>query len=222
MKVELPVHNGLGEQTGTITVADEVFGIEPNHAVMQQVYLTILANRRVGTHNTKTRSEVAGSTAKIRRQKGLGRSRQGSIRAPHHRHGGITFGPKPRSYRQSAPKMLRRLATRSVLSAKAASGAIRVIDAYPDGPPSTATLRDLLAALQVDRSVIVATGEANSGAYLSARNLPNTMALPARLLNVADLLNRQYLVVTVDAVRRIEALWGGERATTRRASVEAG
>jgi len=215
--VQLAVYNERGEQVRLLDVADEVFGIEPNHAVMQQAYQAIVANRRAGTHSTKTRGEVAGSTVKTRRQKGLGRSRQGSIRAPHHRHGGIAFGPTPRDHDRAVPKMLRRLAIRSVLSAKAGDGEIKVIESLALDRPKTAIVRDLLAAIGVDRSGLIATGAVNRNLALSARNLPHTQVVPASVLNVADLLAYRYLVLTVDAVQRIEALWGGMRAEQRRA-----
>ena len=119
--MKLTVYDPEGKDLGSIDVDDAVFGVEPHKPAMRQALLAALANRRAGTHNTKTRGEVAGSTKKIRRQKGMGAARQGAIRAPHHRHGGIVFGPKSRSYKQSLPKMVRRLAIRSAISAKAAA-----------------------------------------------------------------------------------------------------
>ena len=218
--MQLPVHNAKGEQVSTIDVADDVFAIEPNHALMHQAQLAILANRRQGDASTKTRGEVRGSTVKTRRQKGLGRSRQGSIRAPHHRHGGIVFGPKPRSYDQSFPKLMRRAAIRSVLSAKAAAGAIRIVDSLAMETPKTATVRALLAANGIDRSAVIASGTASRGLHLSARNIEGAQVVPAALLNVADMLAARYLVLEVDAVRRLEALHGGARTKGRRAPVE--
>lgn len=218
--MQLPVLNKAGEQVDTIEVADEVFAIKPNHALMHQAYVAIHANRRAGTHSTLTRGEVRGSTAKIRRQKGLGRSRQGSIRAPHHRHGGVAFGPKPRGYDRPLPKMMRRLAIRSVLSAKVAAGDVKVVNETGLDAPKTAEVRNLLKALGVDRSVIIAAGAHDQNLTLGARNLPGVQVTPAGLLNVADMLDRRYLVLTLDGVRRIEAVWGGARVTDRRAPVE--
>src|SRR6187551_2801282 len=120
--MQLKVYDVTGAEVDTIEADDAVFGIPPHHAAMRQALLAQLANRRAGSANTKTRGEVRGSTRKIRRQKGTGASRQGAVRAPHHRHGGIVFGPKPRSYKQDLPKRVRRLAIRSAISAKAAEG----------------------------------------------------------------------------------------------------
>lgn len=217
--MQLPVHNAKGEQVSTIEVADEVFGIEPNHGVMHQAFLAVMANRRTGSASTKTRGEVRGSTAKIRRQKGLGRSRQGSIRAPHHRGGGIIFGPKPRSYEQSFPKMMRRLAIRSVLSGKLASGVLRVVEDLGLEKPKTSAVKAMLDANGIDRSTVIATGEPNKQVQLSTRNIEGALATPAALLNVADMLNHRFLVLEVAAVRRLEALHGGARAKKRLAPV---
>jgi len=217
--MQLPVHNAKGEQVSTIDVADEVFGIEPNHGVMHQAFLAVMANRRMGSSSTKTRGEVRGSTAKIRRQKGLGRSRQGSIRAPHHRGGGITFGPKPRSYAQSFPKMMRRLAIRSVLSGKLAAGVLRVVEDIDLRAPRTSAIKALLDANGIDRSTVLATGGPHYQLQLSTRNIEGALAMPAALLNVADLLNHRYLVLEVAAVRTLEALHGGARAKKRLAPV---
>ena len=213
--MKLPVHDAAGKEIESIDVDDAVFGIEPNAAVVHQALVASMANRRVGSATTKTRSEVAGSTAKIRRQKGTGASRQGSKRAPHHRHGGIAFGPRPRSYEKALPKRMRRLAIRSVLSAKAAEGSLRVVQDLGIGAPSTKAMRDVLSALGLARSVLVVTGPADDNVKVSARNLEKVRTLPAAYLNVADMLNAQALLMTVDAVRGAEALWGGERANSR-------
>jgi large subunit ribosomal protein L4 len=219
--MKLTVHDATGKETGTIEVDDAVFGIEPNQAVVHQAFVATMANRRVGNATTKTRGEVHGSTRKIRRQKGTGASRQGAITAPHHRHGGIVFGPRPRDYSKDLPKKMRRLAIRSVLSAKAADGSLRVLQALPplDGP-STKTMAGLLKALGVNRSALVVTAEQDENVKASVRNLPRVSQLPAPYLNVADLLAAQSLVMTVDAVRGAEALWGGEKAA-KKSRVEA-
>ncbi|MEX0750999.1 MAG: 50S ribosomal protein L4 [Dehalococcoidia bacterium] len=213
--MKLPVHDAAGKEVESIEVDDAVFGIEPNGPVVHQAFVATMANRRAGTASTKTRSEVQGSTAKIRRQKGTGRSRQGSIRAPHHRHGGIVFGPKPREYDKALPKRMRRLAIRSVLSAKAADGSLRVVSDLGVTSPSTKVMAAALQALGFDRSVLVVTGETDAAVKASAHNLQNVTLLPAAYLNVGDLLSSQGLLMTVDAVRNAEALWGGERATKR-------
>jgi large subunit ribosomal protein L4 len=213
--MKLTVYDTQGKDLGSIDVDDAVFGIEPHKPALRQALLAQLANRRAGTHNTKTRGEVAGSTRKIRRQKGMGASRQGAIRAPHHRHGGISFGPKPRSYKQSLPKLVRRLAIRSAISAKAAEGELKVVRGLSIDAPRTKAVSGLFEALEFNRSVLLVTGAADRNLLLSARNLPGTKVLPADYMNVADLLGHRNLVMTEEAVRRAEAVWGGERATKR-------
>lgn len=219
--MKLPVHDTAGKEVDTIEVDDAVFGIEPNAPVVHQAFVATMANRRAGTASTKTRSEVQGSTVKIRRQKGTGRSRQGSIRAPHHRHGGIVFGPRPRDYDKALPKRMRRLAIRSVLSAKASDGSLRVVSDLGISAPSTKAMAAALQALGFERSVLVVTAETDAAVKASAHNLQKVTLLPAAYLNVADLLSSHGLLMTVDAVRSAEALWGGERAAKRFAKAEA-
>lgn len=215
--MKLTVYNRQGEEMESIEVDDAVFGLKPNAPVVHQTLLAQLANRRSGTAETKTRGEVAGSTAKIRRQKGTGRARQGSIRAPHQRHGGVVFGPHRRSYRQRLPKRMRRLAIRSVLSAKAGDGSLRVVDSLAMDAPRTRAMAEVLRALGIDRSVLIVTGAPDATIKRSVGNLPDARLVPATHLNVADMLASRYLLMTVDAVRTAEALWGGERAESRRA-----
>jgi large subunit ribosomal protein L4 len=162
---------------------------------------------------------VRGSTRKTRRQKGLGTSRQGSIRSPLRRGGGVVFGPVPHSYVQRLPKRMRRLAIRSVLSSRAAEQRLMVVDGLGIEEPSTKAVVGLLSALGVERSALIVTGGADRATHLSARNVDGVRALPADTLNVGDLLSHHTVLLTVDAVRRIEALWGGERVTDRRAPV---
>lgn len=219
--MKLPVHDAAGNEIESIEVDDAVFGIEPNGPVVHQALVATLANKRVGNATTKTRAEVRGSTAKIRRQKGGGTSRQGSKRAPHHRHGGIAFGPRPRSYDKALPKRMRRLAIRSVLSAKAADGSLRVINDLGIASPSTKNMVGLIKALGFERTVLVVTGQPDENVKMSARNIERVSLLPASYLNVGDLLGAQGLLMTVDAVRGAEALWGGERARKRLVKVEA-
>ena len=220
--MKLKVQDVAGKELESIEVDDGVFGIEPNIPVVHQAFVATMANRRVGSANTKTRGEVHGSTRKIRRQKGNGTSRQGSIGAPQHRHGGIVFGPRVRKYDKDLPKQMRRLAIRSVLSAKAADGSLRVIQDLPVTQPSTKVMAGVVHALGFERTVLVVTGESDANVKASARNLEKVSLLPADYLNVADMLSSQGLLMTVDAVRRAEALWGGDRAKTRRSRVAAG
>ncbi len=215
--MKLDVHDRQGNKVKTIEVDDLVFGIEARPAVVHQTLVAHRANRRQGTHKTKTRGEVVGSTAKLFRQKGTGRARQGSVRSPTRRGGGIAFGPRPRSYRQDLPKRMRRLAIRSVLSAKAADGTLRVVDDLALDQPRTKEMRALLETLGFERSALVVTAQPDANVKLSARNLTKVRWLPASYLNVLDLLSHRGLLMTEQAVRVAEALWGGERASKRRA-----
>jgi len=215
--VRLTVKNTQGEEVDTIEVDDRVFGIKPNRAVVHQALLAHLANRRAGTASTKTRGEVRGSTAKIRRQKGTGRARMGSIRAPNLTGGGVAFGPRPRGFVQRLPKRMRRLAIRSVLSDKAAEERLQVLDRLALDKPRTKDVAEVVANLGVSGSALIVIAEPERNVLLGARNLPDTKVLPAAYLNVVDMLSHRALIMTVDAVRKAEALWGGERALRRRA-----
>src|SRR3990170_2865022 len=215
--MNLDVVDRAGKKVKSIEVDDQVFGLQPHRAVVHQTLLAQRANQHRGTHKAKTRGEVAGSTVKIFRQKGTGRARQGSIRAPHRRGGGAVFGPQPRSYRQDLPKRMRRLALRSVLSAKAANGSLHVIDDWGIETPHTKDLRAVLQNLGLDRTTLVVTARPEQAIKLSARNMRKVKWLPAPYLNVLDLLAHRGLLMTEEAVRVAEAYWGGERATKRRA-----
>lgn len=213
--MKLDVRTAAGSAASPIDVDDAVFGIEPNTAVVHQALVAQLAARRAGSANTKTRGEVRGSTHKTRRQKGLGMSRQGGIRSPLHKGGGVVFGPKPHSFVQALPKRMRRLAIRSVLSSRAAEQRLVVVDQLGVNEPSTKAVVGLLKNLGLERSALIVTGTPDRTAHLSARNVDGARVLPADTLNVADLLSHHTVLLTVDAVRRIEALWGGERAAKR-------
>ncbi|MBM4410880.1 MAG: 50S ribosomal protein L4 [Chloroflexi bacterium] len=213
--MKLQVVDQAGQAKQQIDVEDAVFGIEPNQAVVHQTLVAQLAARRAGTHSTKTRGQVEGSTVKIRRQKGLGMARQGSIRSPLHRGGGVVFGPQPRDYTQRLPKRMRRLAIRSVLSSRAAEQRLTVVDDLGLTTPSTKAVVAMLAATGAGQSALIVTGTSDRMAFMSGRNVDGARVVPADTLNVADMLAHKSLVLTVDAVRRIEALWGGERAAKR-------
>ena len=210
--MQVPVHNISGEVIEQIEINDAVFGVPFNESVVHQALVRQLANARVGTANTKTRGEVDGSTRKLFREKGTGHARQGSIRAPHRRGGGIVFGPKPRSYRQDMPKKMRRLALRCVLSSKAAEGDLRVVDKLDLDKPSTKEMAKILNNLKVDSTALVVMEEPKDMVSLSARNLPEIKTVTAPVLNVADLLSYQVLVITVSAVRQAENLWGVQKS----------
>lgn len=218
--MKLKVFDTAGTQLREIDAADDVFGIEPNGAVVHQAYVAQMANRRAGMANTKSRGEVRGSTVKIRKQKGLGRSRQGSIRASHHVGGGVAFGPKPHSFAKDLPRTMRRLALRSALSSHAAGGTLIVVEglAAPDG--KTRTVQAALAALGVDRRALVVTGHHVPELTRAARNIDIAKALPAQNLNVVDLVNAHRLVMSEDAVRKCEALWGGANVKPQRGRVK--
>ncbi len=219
--MELAVRHPDGKKAKPITADDLVFGLRPHLAVVHQALLAQLANRRAGSGSTKTRGEVAGSTVKIRRQKGTGRARLGSVRSPLMRHGGIVFGPRPRSFSQRLPKRMRRLAIRSVLSAKAADGSLQVVDKLSLEKPRTKEIVALLANLGLERSTLLVTEETDRHILTSARNLSKVKVLPAPYLNVVDMLSHQHLLMTVGAVRRAEQLWGSARASRRRAPIPA-
>jgi large subunit ribosomal protein L4 len=206
--MDYPLLNQQGSQIGTVQLRDDVFGLTPNTSVVHQAMVRQLANARQGTSSTKTRGEVAGSTKKLFKQKGTGRARQGGARAPHRRHGGIVFGPKPRSYRQAMPKKMRRLAIRSVLSAKAADGELLLLDSLNLEAPKTKEMRSVIDALKLEGATLVVMSPPSENVVLAARNLPGVYTLPAQTVSVGTMLAHKYLVMTLDAARAAEALWG--------------
>ena len=207
-QLEVPVYNLAGEVVKHIEISDRVFAVPLNQAVVHQALVRQRANARQGTASTKTRSEVSGSTKKLFRQKHTGMARAGSIRSPLRRGGGITFGPKPRSYRQAMPKKMRRLALTCVLSAKARDGELRVLEQLVIEQPRTKEIAQSLAALGVGSSALIATAESEENITQSTRNMAQIKAIPASLLNVVDLLSHKNLLMTEAAVRRAERLWG--------------
>jgi len=217
--MKLDVFNTEGTGVDPIDAEDVVFGIEPNRFVIHQALLAQLANRRAGSAKTKTRGEVAGSTIKLHRQKGTGRARLGASRSPAIRHGGVAFGPRPRNFDQKLPKRMHRLAIRSVLSAKVADGALRILDQLAFEQPRTKEMSSLLQRLNLERSTLVVTENSERNVLVSARNLEKVTVIAASYLNVVDMLAHQNLLMTVGAVRQAERLWGGERALRRRAPI---
>jgi len=206
--VEVPVYNLTREVVKHIEISDDVFGVSFNQAVVHQAMVRQRANARQGTANTKTRSEVSGTSKKLFRQKGTGNARSGSRRSPLRRGGGITFGPKTRSYRQAMPKKMRQLAIRCVLSAKAGDGELIVLEQLKFDEPGTKEMARILATLGVDSSALIATSEPQENVVKSARNLPGIKTIPANLLNVIDILSCKMLLMTEAAVRKVEQLWG--------------
>ena len=210
--MQVQVYDTTGSEVGQLELNESVFGIPMNEAVVHQAMVRQRANARVGTANTKTRSEVSGSTRKLYRQKHTGRARAGSLRSPLRRHGGITFGPRPRSYRQAMPKKMRRLAIKCMLSAKVADGEMKVIDKIVMEEPKTKEIRGILDALAIDRSALIALSSTDSNIAKSANNIKGIDAIEARQLNVVDLLSHKNLIMTSDAIRTVEELWGKSQA----------
>jgi large subunit ribosomal protein L4 len=201
------VFNIEGEQVGEIELADSVFGIEPNTVVMHEAVVNYLANQRQGTQSTLTRAEVSGGGRKPWKQKGTGHARQGSIRAPQWRHGGIALGPKPRDYSYAINKKVRRLAIKSALSSKVLAGEIIVLDTINLSEIKTKRVIDLLAAVGSDKKALIVTAAVDSTLIKSARNIPGVKTSIVGSLNVYDLLNYDKFIVAADAVAAIEEVY---------------
>jgi large subunit ribosomal protein L4 len=211
--VQTQVFSTTGEVVDQIELSEYVFGIRPNIRVMHQALVRQQANARVGTHDTKTRGEVRGGGRKPWRQKGTGRARQGSTRAPHWRGGGTVFGPHPRSYRQDMPRQMRRLALRSALSDKAASEAITVVQGLEEIEPRTKTMIQVLDALAVTTSALIVLPARTDTVERAAGNLPAVKTLLYSNLNLRDLLKYQRLILTPATIAEIERVWG-QKGTT--------
>ena len=201
------VYNMAGQETGTIELSEALFGIEPNVSAMHAVVKNHLANRRQGTQSTLTRAEVRGGGIKPWRQKGTGRARQGSIRSPQWTHGGIALGPKPRCYRYSLNKKLRRLAMLSALSAKAAAGEIIVIDDLNMGEIKTKSFAGFLKAIDAQGKSLVVTPESRQNVVKSAANIPGVRTTIATTLNVYDILNADKFIIDKAAVAKLEEVY---------------
>jgi large subunit ribosomal protein L4 len=210
--MKLAVLNAEGKELRKLNVDDSVFGIEPNGTVLHQAYVRQRNNQRAGTAQTRTRGEVVGSTRKLHRQKGTGRARAGTAGSPTRVGGGTAFGPRVRDYSQAMPKKMRRLAIRSALSGKAADGQLVIIDQLALEVPKTKEIARILHNVGIDRSALIVTSESDRSVLASTRNLHRTKVLPARYLNVGDMLNHQSLLMTEDAVRIAESLWAVEGA----------
>ena len=201
----VPVKDMNGKQVGEVELSDAVFAAPINTSVMHQALVRQLSNARLGTHDTKVRSEVRGGGKKPWRQKGTGRARQGSTRAPNWVGGGTVFGPTPRKYTKAMPKKMQRLALRSALSSKAASGQLVVVDKVAIDEPKTKTAANMLAALGVnEQSVLLVMAEKNIPVWKSVHNLPQVKSLQSGYLNIRDLLGHDMLLLTKDAVDAID------------------
>ena len=203
----IKVLNMAGAEVGTMELNDAIFGIEPNKTVVHEVVKNHLANCRQGTQSALTRAEVSGGGRKPWRQKGTGHARQGSTRAPQWTHGGIVFAPKPRDYSYVLNKKVKRLALKSVLSAKAAEGKLIVIDSIKMDAIKTADFRKFLNAVNCDGKAVVVTPAVDTVVVKSARNIPGVLTTPANNLNVYDIINAQYLVADQAALAKIEEVY---------------
>ncbi|NLF14122.1 MAG: 50S ribosomal protein L4 [Anaerolineaceae bacterium] len=206
--MQVPVYNIQGEQVSEIELRDDIFAAPINEAIMHQALVRQLANARQGTHKVKTRGEVRGGGRKPRRQKGTGRARQGTIRAPHWRGGGVVFGPTPRSYEQKMPRKMRRQALRSALSAKASESQLRVLDAFQMDAPRTKEMISILKGLGMDSSVLILLPQSDDVILRSVRNLPKVRTLVAQYLNVRDLLKYDYILMPLASLEVIEGILG--------------
>ncbi len=207
--MKLDIKSKTGAAVGELEVRDDVFCVPANSDLVHQVFVSQLANKRQGTAKTKNRSEVSGGGAKPRPQKHSGMSRQGSIRSPLWIGGGRAFGPSPRSYRKKIPKNMRRLAILSLISDKVRSGDFILIDGIDDLGGRTKSAIGLLGGLQVSGSVLIVTDEAKTEAVKAFHNVQKAQMTHAQVLNALDLINKNKLIMTVDAVKRVEDLWGG-------------
>lgn len=196
-----------GKQTGSMELSDAIFGIEPNAAVLHSVVVNYLANQRQGTQSTLTRTEVRGGGRKPWRQKGTGHARQGSIRAPQWNHGGIALGPKPRDYSYSLNKKVRRLALKSAFSSKVLENALIVVDEIKAGEYKTKSVIAMLKALNIEGKALVVTAEKDEKFVKSAANIPGVKTALTNTINVYDIVNAGKLVLSKDAVAKIEEVY---------------
>ena len=203
----IKVLNMAGNQVGEVELNASIFGIEPNMHVVHEVVKNHLANCRQGTQSALTRAEISGGGKKPWRQKGTGHARQGSTRAPQWTHGGVAFAPKPRSYSYVLNKKVKRLALKSVLSAKAADGSIIVVDSINMDSIKTKAFRGFLDAVKCDGKAVVITPEVNENVIKSARNIPGVLTTTAKILSVYDLVNAKYLVIDQAALATIEEVY---------------
>lgn len=195
-----------GKKVGDVTLNESVFNVEVNKAVLHQVVVAQLANKRQGTQSAKTRAEVRGGGIKPWRQKGTGRARQGSIRSPQWVGGGIVFAPKPREYRVSLPKSMRRVAMKSALTAKVLENEMIVLESLELDAPKTKSIVAMLKAFDVKKALIV-TAESNANVYKSGRNVEGIQVIPVNNINVYDLLKYDNLIITKDAVSKLEEVY---------------
>lgn len=201
------VFDMAGKNVGEINLSDAIFGIEPNKYAMHSALVNFLANQRQGTQSTLTRTEVSGGGRKPWKQKGTGHARQGSIRAPQWRHGGIALGPKPRDYSYSLNKKVKRLALKSALSSKVLEDGVIVLDELKVETIKTKTIVNMLTALEAPKKVLIITAEVDTNVVKSANNIPGVKTAPANTLNIFDVLNSDKIIVVKDAVAKLEEVY---------------
>lgn len=211
--MEVPVRNMAGDQIGTIDLPADIFEVEVNEGLMHQAYVRQMANARLGTHKTKTRSEVNLTKAKWYRQKGTGRARHGARSAPIFVGGGVAHGPQPRDYSKKMPRKMRRQALRSALSALAAAGQIIVVDELSMEAPKTSAMREVLRNLVGESSALVLMADRNEAVENSVRNLHNAQTLRASYLNIRDLLSHDQVIIPQAALEVIQS-WLGAASDT--------
>ena len=204
---QVTVFDMTGKSVGEMTLSDAIFGIEPNTSVMHAAVVNYLANQRQGTQSTLTRSEVSGGGKKPWRQKGTGHARQGSTRAPQWTHGGIVFAPKPRSYRYTLNKKVRRLAMKSALSSKVASSNMIVLDKIALDEYKTKTIANMLKAIGSEKKTLIVLPELNSKVVASAANIPGVKTAMVNTLNVYDILNADKFIIDKAAVEKLQEVY---------------
>ena len=220
--MEISVRNQNGDTVETINLDDAVFNVPMNHSLVHQALVIYQLNKRQGTHDTKTRAQVSGGGRKPWAQKHTGRARQGSIRAPQWRHGGVVFGPHPRSYRKILPRGMRRLALKCVLSEKARQERLVCLDSFDTVDGKTRSMVDLLQRLEVSGSTLVVTRGSEGPVIRAAHNLKKVWTLPVTLLNAHELLRRDTVIMTVDAARWAEQFLAVAPRNRRKAQDEEG
>ena len=205
--MQVPLFNQAGQEISQIELRDDIFGIEPNKSVMHQALMRQNANARLGTHQTKTRGMVSGGGKKPWKQKGTGRARQGSTRAPHWKGGGVVFGPHPRSYEQKMPKKMRHLALKSALAAKAQENQIVVVDEIKLEDGKTRSMSRILTDLKAVPTALVLLPEANAEIARAAHNLENVKTLRTSYLNIRDLLGYEKVIMSKAALSAVETFF---------------
>lgn len=204
---KIAVYNIGGEKVGELELLKDIFDVEVKEYAVHQVVVAQLANKRQGTQSAKTRAEVSGGGKKPWRQKGTGRARQGSIRSPQWIHGGVVFAPKPREYRQSISKSLRRVAMTSVLTSKVRENNMVVLDNISFSAPKTKDMLNVMSNLKIDSKVLLITETSNKNVYRSSTNLQDVTVIPVNNINVYDLLKHDKLIITQDAVKKLEEVY---------------